>query len=160
MGSRFASNLHTFGYESGDSEVIWDVADIWKAAEQLKVKRMPLEEFRTYIEHIRRHYDKEDETRIREADLSYPPIISSGYTTVEIVEGSMAKVPLIIDGCHRLAKMIDLDKKWVDVKIMQTMPTPLYVKGKPFSIEGLNFTWRAKSVSNESFTQDVKWLEW
>ena len=160
MGSRFASNLHTFGYESGGSEVIWDVADIWKAAEHLKVKRMALDEFHTYIEHIRRHYDKEDETRISEADLSYPPIISSGYNTVEIAEGSIAKVPFIIDGCHRLAKMIDLDKKWVDVKIMHSMPTPLYVKGKPFLIEGLNFTWRAKSVSNESFTQDVKWLEW
>ena len=151
---------NTFGYVHNGSTVIWNVEDIWRAADSLKITTLDIDYFHEMMANVQLEYDEDDWRRVEEADLSYPPIISSGYNTVEIAEGSIAKVPFIIDGCHRLAKMIDLDKKWVDVKIMHSMPTPLYVKGKPFLIEGLNFTWRAKSVSNESFTQDVKWLEW
>lgn len=159
MASRFASNLHTFGYESGNSEVVWDVADIWKAAENIRTTRYPITDFLEYIRHVQRHYDKEDEIRVKEADLSYPPIISSGFTTVEVMEGSIIRAPLVLDGCHRLVKLIEKGANWVDVKVLEHMPTPIYVKGKPFTIEGLNFTWRQKEVSNESFVQS-KWLNW
>ena len=46
-----------------------------------------------------------------------------------------------IDGYHRLYRHIELKHDLIDVVELDQMPRPLYCKGKPFKIPGLEFTW-------------------
>lgn len=147
---------HTFGYQHDGSTVIWDVVDIWKVAERLPTIRIPLDYFTGAISDVQEEYDNEDWDRVDSADISYPILVgrlteSDGY--------------LVIDGFHRLAKYQQRKLKTVSAKVINRMPTPCYVKGKPFKIDGLNFDWKAKAISNESIINPnlrslPKWLTW
>ena len=123
---------HTFGYEHNGSKVVWDVRDIWQAVEDLPTIKLSTELFKEVSKNVFKEYDKSDFDRIREVDLSHPIIIpKSAYNT-----GSF-----IIDGYHRLYRHIQLKHKTIPVKVLEKMPRPLYCKGKPFEIEGLDFDW-------------------
>lgn len=125
-------NKHTFGYESNGSKVIWDVRDIWEAVKDLPTTNLPASLFLHLSKEVFKHYKKSDFERIKEADLSYPIIISKTSTN---------SVKIIIDGYHRLYKHFELKHPLIPVKILEKMPRPLYCKGKPFEIDGLDFDW-------------------
>lgn len=123
---------HTFGYEHNGSEVVWDTRDIWKAVEDLPTIELPTKLFIKQGKEVFKQYTEDDYERIDEVDLSYPIIIP---------KSALHKGGFIIDGYHRLYKHIELKHKTIPVKVIEKMPRPLYCKGKPFKIEGLEFDW-------------------
>lgn len=125
-------DIHTFGYESGGSEVVWDVRDIWKAVKDLPTIEISTRLFKRLGDRTFKNYNEDDMLRVREADLSYPIIIP----TSAIHTGDF-----IIDGFHRLYRHLELKHPLTPVKALDKMPRPLYCKGKPFKIKGLEFDW-------------------
>ena len=138
---------HTFGYTHDNSTVIWDVKDIWKVADKLPVIKLSVDLFTLAAEYVQQEYDDSDWTRVDEANLQYPVLV-----------GKCQKADydyLVIDGFHRIAKHIRKGHRTIPCKIIKKMPPPLWVKGKPFEIDGLNFDWVSKhSPSQES------WMNW
>lgn len=125
-------DIHTFSYEHNGSIVVWDVRDIWKAVENVPTVKLPIQLFQSSAQKVFKQYDAEDRERVNEADLTYPIIIP---------KTSQLTGKIIIDGYHRLYKHIELKHKTVPVKILNKMPRPIYCKGKPFEIDGLEFDW-------------------
>ena len=123
---------HTFSYEHNGSSVVWDVKDIWEVAESLPVSQLPISNLKSLGDKVFKTYIEDDYTRAEEADLKYPIIVSDIK-----VNGNY----LIIDGYHRLFKHIQLKHKTIPVKFISKMPRPLYCKGEPFEIPGLDFDW-------------------
>ncbi len=123
---------HTFSYEHNGSEVVWDVRDIWKAVEGLPSRKIKTSILKQGSDIVFKQYTDDDYERSDEADLKYPIIISA-----ITVKGRY----LIIDGYHRLYRHIELKHDLIDVVELDRMPRPLYCKGKPFKIPGLEFTW-------------------
>ena len=140
---------HTFGYSNGESEVIWDVKDIWKAAENVKIINIDIKHFNDLIDRVQLKYDDDDWERVKEANIDYPVIV-----------GKLKKGYTVIDGFHRLAKHRNLKHNLVPVKVLDRMPDPISTTGIPFKIEGLNFTWPKKSLGKECFTSKPKTFNW
>lgn len=140
---------HTFGYSNGESEVIWDVKDIWQAAEKLPVENTEIEKFTDLIDRVQLNYDDDDWERVKEANIDYP-----------IIVGEHKKGYIVIDGFHRLAKHRNLNHNLVPIKVLNKMPKPAVVKGKPFKIEGLNFQWPKNNLGKECFTNIPKTFNW
>lgn len=137
---------HTFGYARGDSEVIWDVKDIWKAAEKLPVEMMDVEYLYSLVEGRDEHFTEDDYARIEEADTSYPIIVNGDCT-------------IILDGVHRIFKWKKIGGETA-IKRLKRMPKPAIVKGKPFKIAGLIFTWVGQSLGKECFSNSPRSLSW
>ena len=133
---------HTFGYERGDSMVEWDVSSIWAAAENLPTVKIPISMVSDAVMEASKAWKKDDWDRVKEADLSYPPIVSSELTQFNIDPYKVVQSYLIIDGYHRTMKAIKAGQKELEVKMISVMPPPKTTKGKPFTIRGLNFHWR------------------
>ena len=131
---------HTFGYEHNGSEVLWDVKDLWEAVERLPTVRLEVKHFQDAIKNVQKGYEADDWVRIDEANTDYPIIVgekkAGGY--------------LIMDGLHRLGKLVKLKEQYVYAKVLKRMPTPYLVKGKPFEIDGLNFKWESKQKRSNS----------
>lgn len=125
-------NKHTFSYQSGDSEVTWDVRDIWKAVEDLPEVKVGVITLKKQYNKVSVNYTEDDYERIEEADLTYPIIISKPIGDSH---------SLIVDGYHRIGKCLEEKIPTIKVKYIKKMPRPLYCKGKPFTIEGLDFDW-------------------
>ena len=139
---------HTFGYDHNDSSVIWDLKDVWEHAEIYPVVELPIKLFTTFMKAIQTTYDEDDWERVKRADLKYPILV--GKTT-----GKYRDPYLVIDGWHRIEKHRSLGHSKIPVRVIEEMPLPFSVKGKPFEIDGLNFQWKAKRNSpNES------WMDW
>lgn len=122
---------HTFTYSNGESEVTWDVRDFWKAADSLPSTKRHIVTLLTTVRANVDEYDASDWERVKTASLEYPPILSP-------------KGKYILDGVHRLVKMKQLRILYCDVKILTEMPLPVEVKGRPFSIKDLPFTWQTR----------------
>ena len=138
---------NAFGYEHNGSSVIWNVEDIWRAADSLKITTLDIDYFHGMMANVQLEYDEDDWRRVEEADLKYPIIVGrckkkDGY--------------LLIDGFHRLEKHHRLKHTKIPAKVIQKMPAPFSVKGKPFEIDGLNFEWKMRAASLESF----RWMNW
>ena len=99
---------HTFGYTDGISHVEWDIQVIWDAVEKLPVRKLDISKVKEYVKNVRSNYDAEDIARIKDADLSYPIIISKHTTKVSLSNGKIIETILVIDGFHRLCKLIDM----------------------------------------------------
>jgi hypothetical protein len=140
---------HTFGYSNGESEVIWDVKDIWKAAENIKVINVDIKNFNDLIDKVQLDYDNDDWERVNEANIDYP-----------IIVGKRKKGYIVIDGFHRLAKHRNLKHNRIPVKVLKQMPDPISTKGTPFKIEGLNFIWPKTNLGKECFSNNLKSLNW
>lgn len=123
---------HIFSYEHNGSSVVWDVKDIWKIVEGLPTKDIKTSILKQGSETVFKQYIDDDYERADEADLKYPIIISAIP-----IKGRH----LIIDGYHRLYRHIELKHDTVKVVELDKMPRPLYCKGKPFKIPGLEFDW-------------------
>lgn len=123
---------HTFGVERNGSKVVWDVKDIWEAVEELPTTKLPFKSFDKLTAAVFKDFNDDDYERSDEADLNYPIIV---------VLGPLNTVKYIIDGYHRLYRHKELKHSTIPVKIIYKMPKPLYCKGKPFEIEGLDFDW-------------------
>lgn len=123
---------HTFSYEHNGSEVVWDVRDIWNAVRDEPVRRLSIAVLKLDYSKVSKHYDSDDLKRIAEADLSFPIIVSKPPSDSKL---------LIVDGYHRIGKCIAQGRSNVNVKYIKKMPRPLYCKGKPFEIKGLDFDW-------------------
>lgn len=137
---------HTFGYGNGESEVIWDVKDIWKVAENLPIEEIDVSFLFKLVRDKISDFDKDDFERSDEADTSYPIIVDS-------------KVKMVIDGVHRIHKLFKQGGK-VPIKRIKKMPPPIEVYGKPFKIDGLEFTWPKKSMGTECFSNQPKSINW
>ena len=122
-----SATSHTFGYSNGHSDVEWNVDVIWKAVESLPITRIHISELEEYINHVRSDYDKDDYDRIKEADTRYPPIISKYKGNITTTSGKVIQSYLVIDGFHRLCKLLDSGKKVIDVKVIDKMP-PLHIQ--------------------------------
>lgn len=133
---------HTFGYERGNSSVEWDVSAIWDAVEHLPVVKIPISMVSDAVMEASKTWKKDDWERVKEADLSYPPIVSSELTQFNIDPYKVVQSYLIIDGYHRTMKAIKAGHKELEVKMISVMPAPKSTKGTPFKINGLNFNWR------------------
>lgn len=125
-------DIHTFGYEHDGSVVIWDTRDIWKTASTLSVTTIKVSTLKNQYSKVAKHYVEDDFARIEEADLNFPIIISKPKNSNN---------SLIIDGYHRIGKCLEESIKDIKVIYIEKMPRPLYCKGKPFTIEGLDFEW-------------------
>ena len=133
---------HTFGYERGKSMVEWDVSAIWQAAENFPVVKIPIEMVEYAVMEASKSWKKDDWDRDKEADLSYPPIVSSELTQFNVDPYKVIESYLIIDGYHRTMKAIKAGQTELEVKMISVMPAPKTTKGTPFKINGLNFNWR------------------
>ncbi len=123
---------HTFGYEHNGSEVVWDVRDIWEAVKDLPSYDINVSSLKGLYSKVAKEYTEGDYARIEEADLNYPIIMS---------KPSMSNKLIIIDGYHRIGRCLEEGIKTIKVKYIKKMPRPLYCKGKPFEIDGLDFDW-------------------
>jgi hypothetical protein len=132
---------HTFGYSNGISHVEWDIQDIWDAVEKLPIKRLDISKVKEYVKDVRSNYNAEDIARIKDADLSYPIIISKHTKKVNLSNGKIIETIVVIDGFHRLCKLIDMGFKTANVKVIDKLPTPTYTEGDKFTVNGLNFDW-------------------
>lgn len=137
---------HTFGYETNHSSVVWDVEDIWKAAEKLPTEMYDVGLLYKIVEAKQEHFTDDDYDRIKEADTSYP-IITNGDVTI------------ILDGVHRIFKLKDVGGE-VSIKRLKKMPKPIEVEGKPFKIKGLSFDWPKGKLGKESFQSEPKSFNW
>jgi hypothetical protein len=135
---------HTFGYDKGKSSVEWNVDELWKYTENFPVKVINISEIREYVKHVASSYDTDDWERVKDADISYPIIISANSTSVTLESGKKITTPLIIDGFHRAVKLLRNNATFIKVKIVRKMPLPNKVSGKPFKINGLDFEWKTK----------------
>lgn len=138
--------MHTFGYSSKGSEVIWDVKDIWKAVEKLPTEMMDVQHLYSLVKDKEKDFTKDDYERIEEADASYPIIVNGNCT-------------LILDGVHRVFKWVKVGGETA-IKRLTKMPTPIEVSGKPFKIEGLVFQWPKTNLGKECFTSKPKTFNW
>ena len=125
---------YTFGYTNDESIVLWDVRDIWKAVESTPYTTFPISVFIGQVTHVQKQYNRSDIARINKADIKYPIIVS------HIKDDNV----MIIDGYHRLSRLITMGVKEVKCKVIGEMPLPHFVKGKPFEIDGLSFKWQSK----------------
>lgn len=125
-------DIHTFSWKHNGSEVVWDVRDIWEAVKDLPTIEVPIKLFRQLGTRVFKEYKKDDIARIKEADLKYPIIIPSS---------SLHTGGFIIDGYHRLYRHLELKHSVIPVKALDKMPRPIFCKGKPFEIPGLDFDW-------------------
>lgn len=123
---------HTFSYEHNDSIVVWDLVDIWKAVEDLPVSNVSIQSLKPLYNKVSSEYTEDDYARIEEADLNYPIILSKLSTSNKII---------IVDGYHRIGKCLEERISNIKVKYIKKMPRPIYCKGKPFEIDGLDFDW-------------------
>lgn len=123
---------HTFSYQSGNSEVMWDIRDIWEAVEETPAVKVRVNTFKKIYNEAAVNYTEDDYERIEDANLKYPIIISQPIGSHKF---------LIVDGYHRIGKCLEENRSTIDVKYIRKMPRPLFCKGKPFTIEGLDFEW-------------------
>lgn len=138
-----AMDIHTFGYETQNEDgsvsyVEWDVKDLWKAAKNKKPQMVDITLLLPQAKSVARYYDDEDEARIKEADLRYPVILSSGFR--------------VLDGMHRIIKQDRMKRKSISCVILDRMPAPTKIEGKPFAIEGIPFTW---SLEQSGIVQEI-----
>ena len=131
-----------FGYVDGDSTILWDVRDIWKAVENIPTTKLPLMLFTESMKEVVNGYNRSDASRVNKADIKYPIIINS------------SEPMLVIDGFHRLHKHVKLGNRHIPCKRLDKMPLPYFVKGEPFAIPGLNFEWKSK------FDIDSRFANW
>ena len=122
---------HTFSFQSGKSSVSWDLIDIWKSVESLPIIEKPVSLFIHLSKQASKNYNDSDFERIKISDLNYPLIVYFSSTNNVF----------IIDGLHRLFKHIELQHKYIPIKIIHKMPKPISCKGKSFQITGLDFDW-------------------
>lgn len=137
---------HTFGYEVNGSSVVWDVKDIWAAAEKLPVEMYDVELLYKLVKGKEKHFTKDDYDRIEEADTTYP-IITNGDASI------------ILDGVHRVFKLIKVGGE-VAIKRLSKMPDPIEVRGKSFKIKGLKFNWPKNKLAKESFVNFPASINW
>lgn len=137
---------HTFGYNRNNSSVIWDVKDIWEAAENLPTEMFDVKILYDLVKDKEKHFTKDDYDRIKEADTKYPIITN-------------ADVTIILDGVHRIFKLNKVGGE-VAIKRLNKMPEPIEVKGKPFKIKGLNFKWPKTKLAKESFVNFPPSINW
>ena len=123
---------HTFSCEHNGSEVVWDLRDVWRAVEDLQTFTINVQTLKPLYKKVSSGYTEDDYERIEEADLSFPIILSKTTTSNKTI---------IVDGYHRIGKCLEEHIKVIKVKYIKKMPRPLYCKGKPFEIEGLDFDW-------------------
>lgn len=123
---------HTFSYEHNGSEVTWDVRDIWRATKTLPITKIQVKDLKKDYDKVAKEYTDEDYERIKEADLTYPIIISKPVGDSK---------QLIVDGYHRIGKCLEENIPTIKARYIKKMPRPLYCKGKPFTIPGLDFDW-------------------
>lgn len=122
----------SFGYEDGDSIIVWDVRDIWLTAMKLPIEHLPIQSFTLLIKEVRKSYNSADIKRINKSDIEYPIIINNQEPL------------LVIDGFHRLSRHRQLGNKYVPCKRLDVLPPAHYIRGEPFEIPGLNFSWETK----------------
>lgn len=137
---------HTFGYSNGTSEVIWDVKDIWKAAEKLPTEMMDVKYLYSLVKKKEDNFTKDDYKRIEEADTSYPIIVNGDCT-------------LILDGVHRIFKWAKVGGE-TTIKRLTNIPKPIEVSGEPFKIRGLDFKWPKTNLGKECFQNSLKSFTW
>lgn len=137
---------HTFGYSNGESEIVWDVKDIWKAADKLPTEMMDIKYLYSIVKEKEKNFTKGDYDRIEEADTSFPIIVNGDCT-------------LILDGVHRIFKLVKFAGE-VSIKRLTNMPKPIEVSGKPFKIKGLNFIWPKTNIGKECFSNAPKTFKW
>ena len=66
---------NTFGYVHNGSTVIWNVEDIWRAADSLKITTLDIDYFHGMMANVQLEYDEDDWRRVEKADLKYPIIV-------------------------------------------------------------------------------------
>ena len=123
---------HTFSYEHNGSEVTWDIRDIWRATKSLPAVSIQVKDLKKQYDKVAKDYEEDDYERIKEADLTYPIIISKPVGDSK---------QLIVDGHHRIGKCLEEKIPSIKAKYIKKMPRPLYCKGEPFTIPGLEFDW-------------------
>ena len=120
----------------GRSGAVWDVRDLWKATEGLEVILIPISDFIPILRTVEDDFNQSDYERVKEADLSYPIIVSR-------VPNS--DVPLIIDGYHRLVKAYKKPNTFfIRAVYLDVLPLPTKLIGKKFSVEWTKFEWKTK----------------
>lgn len=122
---------HCF-YKRG--EVVFRVEDIWQHVKDMQPVYINIDFFNAAIKEIKN--EGKDPKRVAEADLDYPIIIS-------VYENYNVNV---IDGRHRLLKYKKLNLKRVKAILAKTLPEPIYLKGKPFSVPGVSYEYRGKTI--------------
>lgn len=137
---------HTFSYSNGESKATWDVKDLWRISENLPVTKVKLSILKPLVKDRHNKYTENDKVRSEESDTSYPILLNSNKTRV-------------LDGMHRLYKLIEEDVEFVDCKLIRKMPPPISVSGPPMKISGLDFKW-PDTLGTESFSNVPMSFAW
>lgn len=132
-----SSEEHRYSCFYKGSEATFRVSDIWLHVKDIQPVYINIDFFKVAIKEIKN--EGKDPKRVDEADLSYPIIIS-------LFDDNRVNV---IDGCHRLLKYRKLGIKQVSAIITKTLPEPIYIKGKPFSVPGISYEYRGKIFKDE-----------
>lgn len=115
---------YTFSFYGNQSYVQWDIRDVWKMMEGQPVTQLPIEPFVRRHEFMWRSYNKHHLERVKQADLSYPILVT---------RLADADYHMLIDGGHRLFRHYQLGHKTVPVQFVDKMPPPVVQKGSKFN---------------------------
>lgn len=117
--------------EKGYSCIVWDVRDIWECVESTQMQLIPTIVFNSLLESVVTQFTQEDFVRAEMSDITYPIIITRGLS--------------VIDGLHRLYKVVNQGEQLIAVKFIESMPLAYSVEGDPFNdFPMLDIVWKTK----------------
>lgn len=136
--SDFDYKDQTFGYYAKDGQgVEWRVPDIIEHVKGIYPSTSHLKPFKEFLEYTVSKFTTDDWLRTNAADTSYPVILGTGSFKPHQIKNAK-RIPIILDGVHRMVKLHLEGQTVFTVIKTSTLPPPTIV-GKFLRIESMYY---------------------